>query len=190
MHCSAIESWWGGRWHGRRKQQQLSLLSPWWSCWPGSLPPPNPISHSCTLFLPLTPSNLALTWAEVRSREKGVSVFIHAIAHIWGEWFADCLSGSYELTGLMISPFSKLTSSAELPVCLCVCPRHRFWSHFYVWLCLSFCLSPFSHSFRPSIHSSPCSCQHVLISFPFEWGGRQRLDKQSLAQIWEEQTAK
>lgn len=62
MRCSAIESWqeeeeerWRGKWHGRRKQQQLSLLSPWWGCWPGSLPPPAPIAHSCTLFLPLPP---------------------------------------------------------------------------------------------------------------------------------------
>lgn len=141
-----------------------------------------PISHPCTLFLP--PTNLALTKSK-REAERGewASPFMPR-GHIWGEWFADC----YQLSGLMISPSSELSSSAEPLVCVCL--RHRFWSHFSVWLCLSFCLSAFSHSFRPSIHSSPCSCQHVLISSPFEWGGRQRLDKQPLAQIWEEQTVK
>lgn len=99
--------------------------------------------------------NLAFTWVQVRSGERAVSVFITGIGHIWGEWFADCLSSSCELTGLMNSAFPPLTSlrrAARLPVCLSVCLRHRFWSHFYVWLCLSFCLSPLQSLF-PAINT-------------------------------------
>lgn len=74
----------GGLWT-RGKQRRLSLLSPWWGCWPGSLHPP-----------PHTPNPLLLQLGfdmlkyRERDRENGVfereSLHRRGIRHVRGEW--------------------------------------------------------------------------------------------------------
>lgn len=85
------------------------------------LPPPS-LTHVHSSYLsPPPPPNLALTWVEVRSGERAVSVFITGIGHIWGEWFADCLFQQFwthRVNEVCLSSAHLLRWAARLPLCL------------------------------------------------------------------------
>ena len=103
----------------RRKQQRLSLLSPWWGCWPGSLPP---LPYPPTLQTPFPPS--AWLWhAKIwRRRERrtlfrrGIQAYFGWMVCTWSVQLGRHLWDNHELTGLMISPISPPLSC--LPSCL------------------------------------------------------------------------
>lgn len=165
----------------KSKQQQLSRLSPWWGCWPGSLPPPT--------TSPSFPSQRSFDMFKYNEWEKGLNgspsdvAGLDSSAGLW-RWSraASLWDDLYESSN---SPLPRLSSLHIHKLLRC-----STWSFP--------CSSPLSHSFRQSVPSSSsppphCSCQHVLISLPpaqfwvweMEWL-RETKGDQKLTLFWKE----